>query len=642
MTEKISRRTGILWWTVGLAGALAAPKISKFIFPEKVAKLEFMTSEETLGKIRRFKEERFDRDKEFQTKANTIVDSDPQSPKRTRAKYAQDTFLTRKAKNFPPSIQAKLAVIAPGIAAQESGYNAGLVNSETGAFGVWQVLRSHLNFINSIRRRRGEPLFKFAEMMKMIQSTDFIFYSLDNYFYTEVCVPGVAMAKRYGLDDKQSEDFGIYCMINSYNSGPSRMLEVMKAFEKNFPPNRVIGFYEYTPLALFDRMVTEAYNNRRVIRYREHSSEYVFKVLAGAEYLGYKNLDKAILKRKDLVWNDTMEMLTDYGQSAAVGAGALGAAYLGKVAMGTDKPGSRRSFLPNLGKLIVAGSTVGASAEYINRNGLEGLKNFSWWEKTEQQGGTKFADGSIFFPHKVRTKFSEVFVNKVFFANFKIPVQPDLPRRNYSQVLDFLQTVSKQFPNLSESDLDKLNGNPNYTVSVEVNNLWRLRSIGSGQVDTPRNNMRYALVAKDTVTLIKHITERFKKELEDAGLPKGWFVRPIINSLTRTTDLNKQVTGSSPNSAHLSGLAFDISDTRFDVGFEEVGVKYFTELKNLSESPVTNVRIQNQLRQIMTKILHEVHSLQPNTDENGTKPKGIITYEPRASHYHITTRPVGR
>lgn len=62
MTEKISRRTGILWWTVGLAGALAAPKISKFIFPEKVAKLEFMTSEETLGKIRRFKEERFDRD----------------------------------------------------------------------------------------------------------------------------------------------------------------------------------------------------------------------------------------------------------------------------------------------------------------------------------------------------------------------------------------------------------------------------------------------------------------------------------------------------------------------------------------------------------------------------------------------------
>ena len=656
MTEKgpNNLRRGLA--AVGFVGVLGAPLLRRLLSRKEKSKplaLDRIVDKDVLTQIQIFKQVFAKEGADFLGRVNAKVIGDPKQ--RTRGEYAQDAFLYSKAKNMSAKIQAKLGVIMPGLAAQESKYVADLKEKRTAAYGVWQITPKHLEFINTIRKQRGEKEFDYDEMNKMMKATDFFFYSMDNYFYSESCLPGIKFAEEYGLSDEQAENFGIYCMIAAYNNGPSRLKAVLNAFKEEYPPGKVKGNFTFNSLSFFHTITVWAEKNKNWLSekhklidgYGKESSQYLLRVLAGAEFLGHDRLHSVLSEMKSSKIERTLDFESaeeferlmysagEYGTSAAIGGAAAASAYIGRTLASEESIPRREAIKRALG-LGIAGATVAAGSEYLVKNppDFNNLK-FSWWTKESGGNETKYSDGSIFSPRRVSNRFSVIGENVKFLDALVVPQTSTLPTRNYTSVVKpYLDRIISKFPPITEAKLSELDkaGFGAYTKAQEINDKWRLRGIGSGAVDTHINNMKYALVAKETNELLVSITEQFQTEVKKAGLPNGWFIRPVVNALTRTQDgTNKTLPNASKISAHTNGLAFDISDTRFDVGFEEGGVKYFTELSRLSENEKTNDEILRKLRQIWVKILNEYH----NEGENG---KALVTYEPKARHYHITTK----
>jgi len=501
---------------------------------------------------------------------------------------------------------------------------------------------SHLGFINEIRKRKGESQYSMQDMNKMIESTDFFFYSMDSYFYNEACVPGIRFAIDYGFTDQQAENFGIYCMLAAYNNGPTRLKQVLESFKKVSPPEKIKGNYILNPLTFFHRIAIWAEVNNVVSGYKKESSEYVFRVLAGAEFLGHEKLhalisdlkDGSIKKTPEYVarqeYDALLQNVEDYATTGAIGAAAAASTFIGKK-ITDEKPIDRRGFFKKLPVVATVGA-VGAMAvkNLIDNPPSLGSLKFSWWRKEDFGVETKYKDGSVFSPIRVAQKFSrldpKLFLPKSALQRISLPV------RNYtSTVKSELLRMATQFPPITEAKLTELDQkmDSKYSRVEEVNDNWRLRGVGSGAVNTHINTMKYAIVVKETEILLKDAMAKFQSEVKLAGIPAEWFIRPVVNALTRTQDgTNKQVVGASNISAHTNGLAFDISDSRFDVGFEEGGIKYFTELSRLTESNITNTQITEKLRTIWSKVLTELAS----------EDRLIITNEPKARHMHVTTK----
>lgn len=628
----------------GTLGVLAAPLIDRILFrtnKEKLIPLEKISSEKVLAAIQKYKKE-FESDSKFKNRLDVKVLNDPHG--RSRLEYVREAFLTTKSENFSPRMQAKLAVIIPGLAAQESKFDASSKNTRSGAYGIYQVTESHLNFINEIRKRRGEELFTHQTLNRMIESTNFIFYSLDKYFYKEVCVPAMEFAKSYGLSDEQAENFGIYCMLASYNNGPTRLLDVLNVFKKVYTPG-VVGDYIFTPLSLFHVISVWAEKTKARSGYGVESSQYLFRVLAGAEYLGYEKLrdilpetgSSPLVQKPESANRDVSENLLqisgDYGRTGALGGAAAATAYIGQRLSSEEKIG-RRQAIRNMAGLAAASAIVATGVETAVRNpGIFNGMNFSWWEKEEV--GVVYKDGSIYSPKKVEKEFKKSFEMKLLKTK-SLETRVGLPRRNYTEVVKkYLESelVTTKFPQLSEAELSRISkgADGKYGQVEEVNETWRLRGVGSGAASTHINNMKYAWVAKETTQLISDLTKKFQQETS-TFLPKGWFIRPVINSLTRTKEKNVLVPGASQLSAHLNGLGFDISETRFDIGFESGGKKYFSEVSRVSENPQVVQDILKALNNAWAKILLDAHN------NEKTSVGAIITYEPKANHYHITAK----
>lgn len=322
--EKIARR-GFLKGAVGvvaatIAGGLASRQVKEtnnYFKADTKEKIDKYVDEGPLTKIEKFKKS-FEVDRKFFERANTQVIGVKENI--SRVNYAQDSFLNFKAKKMPPSFQAKMAVLVPGILAQETRYDPTVVSS-AGATGIIQALPALVYDINKIRTKQNKLPFDLQDMSKMINAMEFFYTAMDEVFYTAISVPAYKIGKDYGLDHEQAENFSVYCTINAYNTGPTRMRNVLASFFRAFEPNETKKEFSYSSLSLFGALVAWAKQIKAVDGYREQSADYVFKVIAGTEILGYENLEgKYFAKKLSAEFAGVLDDLV--GSAAVLGTGA--------------------------------------------------------------------------------------------------------------------------------------------------------------------------------------------------------------------------------------------------------------------------------------------------------------------------------
>lgn len=200
-----------------------------------------------------------------------------------------DTFV-----EIPDSIRENLSKIVAGQIAQESKFDNNAYNPSSHALSMWQVVPDVY---------RVEANVDASDMASMEVATQVAFYNYER-IYT-VLTKGVKLGKidvkgldfeafknHFGLSSGQWENFLTLVMVNAYNTGERRMLEILHWFKAEYDREDWAKLEDQTELGLFSLMADSARANRtRFKRYDKHSSEYVFKSLGAQESLDGAGLD---------------------------------------------------------------------------------------------------------------------------------------------------------------------------------------------------------------------------------------------------------------------------------------------------------------------------------------------------------------
>lgn len=162
----------------------------------------------------------------------------------------------------------------------------------------------------------------------------------------------------------------------------------------------------------------------------------------------------------------------------------------------------------------------------------------------------------------------------------------------------------------------------------EVNELWRCRGIGSGASSTPKNDPRFLRMMPGAVKELDVISEAFQEKIQDAGLSSVWSVRIIVNSVLRTSKgTNNELSNASDDSPHTFGMAFDISNTRFDLIHSESRAFMMLGEKSKDGQDSRDAAILLTLNYLLVQVLEEEHA----------RKRIVLTYEDKKNHYHITS-----
>lgn len=601
----------------------------------------------------RFRPNGFEGDKAFKERAATPVAGREQF---TRAEYAHHAFGTLPMKNLPEGVRKKLAALAPGIPAQETRYNNNLT-SESGAKYIWQFTPSAIQELNQ-RRETGEKELTLEDTKSMQVGTLAAFRYFDRGIYPVVLKAAQKCAERFGIvGAEEQEKFLTLCMVNAYNTGPTRMRRVLEKFTEAQSPKQIRAAYNYDAPSLFNAVAERAVRDKYERGYGRDSSQYVFAVLAGAESLHAQYaLDKGTtfaesfrrsgLKTKDFVVEEILE-------PSASGAAAAAATYGVSRAIGGEQGPvlSRRNLIA--GALAAGLGVAGSQAEQGN---IKLPRPDLWWQRAEAPREAPrsevlrtLADGTKYDPRGVDAKLTAWYQknDKRLFGNLQ-PAETirayaaqrknlERRRRNFTRegVPKLMRTLSEKgvihrFSNLEE--VEGILGKQFLTPVEEVNGFWRTRSIGSGAVSTPQNDLRYARLTPGSERVLRSIGERFQGKLREAGLAEEWDARFIVSSLLRTHEgTNRSLGGAaSAVSPHTFGMGFDISNTRFDLihKADKTFLMFGATSANAAPQSPRHVSILNTLNHLLIRVLEDAHA----------EGEIALTFEPERVHYHITSR----
>ncbi len=148
-------------------------------------------------------------------------------------------------------------------------------------------------------------------------------------------------------------------------------------------------------------------------------------------------------------------------------------------------------------------------------------------------------------------------------------------------------------------------------TKVEGDNNYRLDNLTHS----------YPYLTPNTAELLETIGSRFSDELKDTDL-KGAQLR--VTSLLRTQDSNKKLrkknSNASEESAHMRGIAFDISYTRYNASVKWFFRKIFVPVKSHAQT--------NYLKETLANVLYELKQ----------EGKCWVTYEKKQACFHIVSK----
>jgi len=131
----------------------------------------------------------------------------------------------------------------------------------------------------------------------------------------------------------------------------------------------------------------------------------------------------------------------------------------------------------------------------------------------------------------------------------------------------------------------------------------------------------YPYLTPNTAELLETIGSRFSDELKDSDL-KGTQLR--VTSLLRTQDSNKKLrqknSNASEESAHMRGIAFDISYTRYHASVKWFFRKIFVPVKSHAQT--------KYLKETLANVLFDLKQ----------EGKCWVTYEKKQACFHIVSK----
>lgn len=296
---------------------------------------------------------------------------------------------------------------------------------------------------------------------------------------------------------------------------------------------------------------------------------------------------------------------------------------------------TRRNLIRGIvGAGVVVGVGVAGETAYQI---YESLENPEKPEIPEAETGKHFADGTIYNPKYVDSQLDAWYqkhAGERLFANLDFS-------ETTKHRADQLKRLEKYRSNYTKEGvpalMNKLEGKrvlKRYATEDEIkksslahvdeiNNLWRCRGIGSGASSSPKNNPSFLRVMSGTADELNVIAKTFDKKVRDAGLSSDWDVRIIIASLARSSKgTNAELSNSSDDSPHTFGMAFDISNTKFDI----IHKSDQTFMMLGDGDPSRDAAIVTTLNYLLAQILEKEHASKDI----------VLTYEPKKNHYHIT------
>lgn len=131
----------------------------------------------------------------------------------------------------------------------------------------------------------------------------------------------------------------------------------------------------------------------------------------------------------------------------------------------------------------------------------------------------------------------------------------------------------------------------------------------------------YPYLTPNTAQLLDTIGSRFSDALKDTDM-KG--AQLHVTSLLRTLDSNKKLrkknTNASEESAHLRGIAFDISYTRYNASVQWFFRKFFVPVKSHAQTKF--------LKETLAKVLYDLKQ----------EGKCWVTYEKKQHCFHVVSK----
>lgn len=148
-------------------------------------------------------------------------------------------------------------------------------------------------------------------------------------------------------------------------------------------------------------------------------------------------------------------------------------------------------------------------------------------------------------------------------------------------------------------------------VKVEGGNYYRVDKLSHS----------YPYLTPSAAQLLETISSRFSAALKNTDL-NGTQLH--VTSLLRTRESNKKLgkknSNASEESAHLRGIAFDISYARYNTSTNWFFRKFFTPVKNYAET--------RYLKETLAKVLYELKK----------EGKCWVTYEKKQPCFHIVSK----
>lgn len=199
----------------------------------------------------------------------------------TRMQYVQEEIKFAKwnektGEGVPPAVENELRRILPGLCAQESRFDNGLI-SNTGAKGI-------LQFMPETWAEYGGKPGEHTSLKKQVEIAGLHFSKIYKQVIHHVGDESLQkLRSRYSSEQSFQRDLIVPLMINSYNTGSSRMAEAVKFYLARTPAKKIpTGKELYVAIADYAKSSREG---EHLSGYKEHSREYVPRIYAQAEIL---------------------------------------------------------------------------------------------------------------------------------------------------------------------------------------------------------------------------------------------------------------------------------------------------------------------------------------------------------------------